>query len=376
LNVTSGAAPTVTLPHAGNPTFSALAFRASPNIAPPPPEYSIVSFTPIYGPAPKGCTSGGQGYGILCNPSCSFTIPSTGAGHLLFVEAGDEYGNFIQSISGGGNWVIPGGPNSCQINASQHGLSMQGENAAASCAYALSSAAGTTTLQVAMSGTASIAFAVWEIATTDGSPFAFDTQGSTGDKAALFWPGQPLSLSGANDVIFQLGWDVGGSLGPSYYAQPTILRFYNYFSCNQVASVILLDSGPTPPTPMWINDNANYDTFVTGVAFKTVGGSSPPDAGHGAPDGGTPADAGTPPRDAGAPPSDAGLRADSGSGVGQSGDAGSPCCSSPADAGSEATGGFGCASAVTDGPTLLLLGLVVLAFSSRRRRRAAGSEAG
>jgi hypothetical protein len=224
-----------------------------------------------------------------------------------------------------------------------------------------------------MSGAASTAFAVWEIATTDGSPFAFDTQGSTGDKAALFWPGQPLSLSGANDVIFQLGWDVGGSLGPSYYAQPTILSFYNYFSCNQVASVILLDSGPTPPTPMWINDNANYDTLVTGVAFKTVGGTSPPDAGRGVPDSGTPADAGTPPRDAGASPSDAGLGADSGS-AGQGGDAWRPCCSSPGDGGSEAAGGCGCSNALTDGPALLLLGLVVLALSRHRGRRAAGSE--
>ena len=260
LNCTSGAAPTKTFGNTNqNPEFMAIAFKSSAGtFTPPVKQHSIVNFTAL---SPSACST------------CTLTIPATGAGHLLFLEAGNEAGTFISSVSGGGTWAVPMGTNSCQAKQV-----VQTQNNAASCAYNLSSSSGTTTLTVTMAGSAAHNFAVWEIATAQGS-FFLDTLGSTlntsGSCSGFCFSGQPLTLGGANDVVFQLAWDVGGSLGPNYYPQPqvpaqgTVIGPLNYFLQNEVAVVVLLDSGSSAPTPTWINAVPNQPTFVTGVAFKT-----------------------------------------------------------------------------------------------------------
>ena len=255
LDVPAGSStPQITFTKSSNPEFMAMAFKSTlGNFTPPTHQYSVANFT---------ATS------QSCSSTCTLTIPATGAGHLLFIEAGDESFTNITSVSGGGNWVVPNGANTCQIQQN-----IAGQNNAASCAYNLSSTSGTTSLTVTMSGAASTNFAIWEIATTIGS-FMFDAQGSAVNNTTGFYTNGPsLALSGKNDVIFQLGWVVGGSLGPTYYPMPHIasngsIGPFNYFLLNQVASTVLLDSGASPPTPVWINPQHNT-TFVSGIAFKT-----------------------------------------------------------------------------------------------------------
>jgi hypothetical protein len=90
----------------------------------------------------------------------------------------------------------------CQISYVQAG------NNAFSCGYVLSSVAGATNISVTLNGNSSTGFGIWEIATTSGT-FALDTQGSHVNAASFAPSGQALTLSGANDVIFQMGFVPG-----------------------------------------------------------------------------------------------------------------------------------------------------------------------
>ncbi len=256
LNVNAGSvpAPTVTMRGKSNPVFVAIAFKSSAGVfTPPPTQYSVSNFSAL---------------SASCNPNCTLTIPSTGAGHLLFMVAGNEAFNHINSVSGGGTWVVPTGSNTCQIQ-----LNILSQNNAMSCAYVLSSTAGATSLSVTMSGNAQDNFAIWEVATNTTGVFALDAQASQTNAAGFYNNGTSLSLTGANDVVFQQEWCVGGSGGPTYYAMPYIVGSgsvgpSNYYFFNESSSVVLLDTGPTAPVPVWINPQ-NSPTFVTGVAFKT-----------------------------------------------------------------------------------------------------------
>ena len=246
--------PTIKFTGSSNPEFMAIAFKSTlGNFTPPTHQYSVANFTAV---APAACGT------------CTLTIPATGTGHLLFIEAGDESFTHIISVSGGGTWSVPSGANTCQAQ-----LAIAGQNNAASCAYDLSSSSGTTSITVSMSGSAATNFAIWEIATNTGA-FTLDTQASITNNSNSFYPSGPaLTLTGKNDVIFQLAWVVGGSLGPTYYPMPCIASNgsvgpFNYFLLNQVASAALLDSGPSAPPAVWINPQ-NSPTFATGVAFKT-----------------------------------------------------------------------------------------------------------
>ena len=256
LNVTSGTGPTVTYSRVSNPEYMAIAFKSSAgNFTPPTHQYSIVNFSVA---AFGSCGT------------CTVTIPTTGANHLLYIESADEVFSHITTVSGAGSWTIPSGSNTCQIQ-----FNIMGQNNAASCAYNLSSTVGATSLTITMSGNGATNFAIWEIAATSGN-FAFDTQSSYVNTSTpnLWYPaGSSLTLNYSNDVVFQFAWAVGGSLGPSYFGQPyinavgTIIGPFNYFLQNEAAVTVLLDSGPNPPTPIWINDNPNNAMFFSGVAF-------------------------------------------------------------------------------------------------------------
>jgi hypothetical protein len=92
-------------------------------------------------------------------------------------------------------------------------------------------------------------------------------------------------------VIFQSEWCVGGSNGPTLYAQPNIpynaalaVGPTNYFLFNETSSAVLLDSGPvqaalgigsSAPVPVWFNPQ-NDPTFVSAVAFTATGVAASP----------------------------------------------------------------------------------------------------
>jgi hypothetical protein len=247
LNVTSGAAPTVKMNSSIGGLFMAIAFKSSAgSFTPPAQQFSAVNFT-----SPAS--------GANCTPSCTLTIPSTGSGHLLYLEVGDINNAHIVSISSGGTWVIPSGSNSCAIVLSP--------NQALSCGYVLSSTAGATSLNLTMSGSGAIAYAVWEIATTSGS-FALDTQGSTQNPATGFNPrGQALTLTGTNDVIFQSIFSPGGTSSVTLYPMGYINGQGQLFFNNQAGLAALLNT-TNGAAPEWATENV--PTTVFGVAFKTT----------------------------------------------------------------------------------------------------------
>jgi hypothetical protein len=244
LNAPSGAlsAPTATVRTPANgAVFTAIAFKSTlGSFTPPATAMSMVN---------AAWTNGGA---ISCNPTCSLTIPSTGTGHLLYLESATLDGTHITSVGGGGTWVVPSG---CQIAIPSTGDTL-------SCAYVLSSTAGATSANITMSGSSAVTFALSEIAST-GGPFTFDVQGSATNGASLSPGGVPLTLTGTNDVIFQSIFVPGGTSGATWYPLSNNWVFFN----NNAAQVALLNAS-SGVRPFWV-DEQNNTTVVTGVAFRT-----------------------------------------------------------------------------------------------------------
>jgi len=261
INTTSGAAPTMTLAVANNPSMFAIAFKSTAGIFSPPSYQNQNSFVQFTSPTQT------------CNPTCNLALPqASGAGHLLFVMAANLNNDHITSVSGGGTWVVPTGANTCQISYVQAG------NNAFSCAYALSSTAGTTSISVTLNGTSSTGFGIWEVSSATGNPFVFDTQGSHVNGNSATPLGQALTISGKNDVIFQGAFAPGGaSSGGSFYPQTYILhQGTGYILFNEASEAVLLNSGPTAPTPTWVDPQTTQNTAVFGIAFTAAGVSTAP----------------------------------------------------------------------------------------------------
>jgi hypothetical protein len=123
-----------------------------------------------------------------------------------------------------------------------------------------------------MSGNSAVGFAVSEIASTSG-PFTFDIQGSATNSASSTPGGVSLTLTGANDAIFQAIFVPGGSSGVNWYPLPNGFPFFNNNAC-QVASL----NASTGVRPFWVNQQNNV-TVVTGVAFSTGAAAPAPPTG-------------------------------------------------------------------------------------------------
>jgi hypothetical protein len=248
LNATSGTAPTFATTGTGAVAHGIAFTSTAGSFTPPSNPISVLNFT-----SPQNA---------VCNPSCSLSLPFTvGAGHLLYMEAGDINSSFISSVSGGGSWVVPTGANTCRI-------ALSGSNAL-SCAYVLSSSGGATSLNVTMTGGGSTLFAIWEVASTGGS-FSFDAQGSATNGASYDTTGVALSLTGSHDVVFQSAFVPGGSSSVSYYPYPRIPGQGTMFFNNQAASAARINT-TDGSAPHWVNQQNNA-TVVSGVAFKTGAG--------------------------------------------------------------------------------------------------------
>jgi hypothetical protein len=241
--------------------FSAIAFKSSAgSFTPPAPgPVRLVSFAD---PDPA------QGLnGLNCAPSCSLTVPATGSGHLLYLEAANTSGVFLGSVSGGGTWVVPA---SCQIKGGQS------SGNALSCAYVLSSSSTpVTAINITMAGNANTQFAFYEVATTNGT-FALDAVNTATNAASTCPSGASLSLSqGVTDVVFQSISVYGGTSSVSYFPYVRGCRsgcgpqFWN----GQAASDVILNVSGSAPTPKYANQQNNA-TVVSGVAFKAGSGSA------------------------------------------------------------------------------------------------------
>jgi hypothetical protein len=125
-----------------------------------------------------------------------------------------------------------------------------------------------------MSGTGPTAFAMWEIASTNGA-FSFDTSGNAqrAGSPTLNVQGIPLPVSGSNDVIFQSAWISGGTNAISLYPGPEnpngqAILFYSTATSANAGSAALLNT-TNGTAPIWINGGTNSaGTGVTGIAFK------------------------------------------------------------------------------------------------------------
>jgi hypothetical protein len=273
LNTTSGAAPTNILPSPGRVAlYASLAFKSSAGVFTPPAYLAQNSVVQFFSPStnPSNNTP-------FCNPTCTLTLPqATGAGNLLFVMAADLNNDHITSVSGGGNWIVPSGANTCQANWNL----VQASGAVLSCAYVLSSTSGATSISVTLNGNSSTGFAFWEISSSSGLPWVLDAQGSRQNGTSNFAPpGPSLSIKGKNDVIFQGAFVPGGaSSGGSYYPQSYILHSGSgYLLFNEASEALLLNSGPTAPTPLWVNpQGASQNTGMIGIAFTSAGTSTAP----------------------------------------------------------------------------------------------------
>jgi len=260
------AAPTVTVRpgFSGTAVFTAIAFKSSlGSFTPPAPgPLSMVQFAD---PDPLHALNG-----LNCAPSCTLNLPaSTGSGHLLYLEAANTSGVFLSAVTGGGTWTVPA---SCQIKGGQ------AAGNALSCAYALSSSSGATSVSITMAGTANTQFAFYEAASASGS-FAFDTA-ATATNAASFHPsGASLSLAqGFADIVFQSIFVFGGTSSVSYFpylrscSSGCGLQFWN----GEAASNAVLNvNASTIQTPQFANQQNNA-TVVSGVAFKVGTGSVTP----------------------------------------------------------------------------------------------------
>ena len=258
LNDSTGAAPTVGCT-GSSMIFNAIAFKSTAGtFTPPTPKMKAVNYV--------------NNNGLSCGPSCSLTIPSTGSGNLLYVQSAHLFGAQIQSISSSpsvGTWVVPSGTGSCRNT-----MTIGSFNYALSCAYVLSTSPGVTSLSITMTGSGTAAFAVMEVQPAIGSSFSFDVQGSTQNAASFNPSGQPLTLSGNADVIFQTIFVPGGTTGVSYYPMPPSAPKQGFMFMNNEAAFAALLNTSSGVTPTWANQQSGETTLVSGVAFKTASGTA------------------------------------------------------------------------------------------------------
>jgi hypothetical protein len=180
-----------------------------------------------------------------CAPTCSPTITSTGAGHLLIVNEGD-------SNSGGPTMAITGftAPAGCHKTGATGGFTMN-------CAYLLSSTASATSIAVAMSGNTTSAFSISEWSCPSGT-WHFDNAAATVNAgSATFLPaGQAIATAQDNELVDQMIIASGGVDGATFYPMPlgngpngTVLSSGN----TTYSNAFLPNAGPSgsAPVPAW-----------------------------------------------------------------------------------------------------------------------------
>jgi hypothetical protein len=253
LNATSGAGPTLAQATSAAVDWTAIAFKSTAgSFTPPTPVFSLVSVA--------STVNDGLVY-LSCSPTCSLTVPSTGSGHLLFLQVSNPSGNFLSSATGGGTWVVPTGASTCQLNQS---------GSAVSCGYVLSSTSSATTINLTMSASATYGVMYYEVSRTSGS-FVLDTQASTGITGTTSTTtGQALTLSGTNDVIFQELSSLATNipLAQSLYPQPLLKTSQGQIFANDKASTGVLLNTKNGTAPKYLMFATGQAAAVSAVAFK------------------------------------------------------------------------------------------------------------
>lgn len=133
--------------------------------------------------------------------TCNLTVTSTGTNHVIligvhYVSSGGQL--TISSVSGGGSYTAPAGCASY----------LASQIIGAACAYTLASTSGATTITVNLSANVSNAWDIDAREYSTTSTAAFDVVGTSQPASSATPAGVTLSLTGTNDVIFQLATTV------------------------------------------------------------------------------------------------------------------------------------------------------------------------
>lgn len=254
LNITSGTAPTFAQ---SSSAFmdSAISFKTTVAFTADSKNslYSLVNMaTPGFSGATCDSTTG-----------CTVTIPSTGAGHLLFMATDNASGKTIGSVTDNksNTWTVPTGANTCAVALT--GI----PNDTLSCAYLLSSSSATTSVTMkANSGSTSFGILIYEISRTSGS-FVLDSQNSQQNASSGVYNGISPSISGASDVIFHSFICPGGCNSITYYPlSDNNLNGGNGPNPEQnfLSAAVLNTTNTTAP----ISGGNVQATVVTYIAFK------------------------------------------------------------------------------------------------------------
>lgn len=209
---------------------------------------------------------------IDCTPTCSVTIPTTGANNLLILEQANQNTQHITAVSDGtSSFSVPSGSNTCTQSVSGASQFVIG------CAYLLASNASKTTVNVTMNTTGFVGFVVYEISRNDGKAFVLDAQGSsqvsptggrlTGQSLALGCTGCSNSITGTNDVLIGTVFTQGGSNAPTLYPY-----FYNTTgdqdnlqAANALTTALLNTTNGNPS--IWVSGGGSNGA-VSSIAFK------------------------------------------------------------------------------------------------------------
>jgi hypothetical protein len=266
MNVNSAPATTFALQSTSWMAVAGLAFRSTAGTFTTPTNFSLVNYSSTY-------QSNSGGSLTTCNPTCNITINSTGSGNLLYLQNASADGRVISSVSDGSNtWVVPTGANTCSQSSGTNGIS---------CAYALSSVSGVTTITVTMGGNGSNnGFDIYEVSRTSGT-FALDAQGSAARAASTRPLGQSLgsscsgcsgAITGTNDAIFVAMSASGGPGGVQYFLQAYNNKGSNSFAGGNTFVINYANTGSlfnstNVAAEIWAND-PNNASVVNKVAFK------------------------------------------------------------------------------------------------------------
>lgn len=185
--------------------------------------------------------------------SCTVTVSSTGAGHLLvaITAFSDASTRSLSSVSGGETWTHCAGTNGCNFGTSPLWTDAS---------YVLSAAGGATALTCNLSSAASdyIACIVLEYAWS-GSTITFDTSNGGSDNYCTSCAGQALTIGGSKDVIIQVGVPLNSLTAiTGSYTTPGL------FHGAAVAGMINTNDG-TAPT--WTQDSSGL-VAIMAIAFS------------------------------------------------------------------------------------------------------------
>ena len=244
--------------------FAALAFKSNPAIVTisPPNIWSVGNMQLLSATV------------TACSPTCTYTIPSTVSGDgWLLVSIPDAAGTgVISSCSvGASSCTVRTGANTCQMPT----LATVGRG---SCAYITSLPAAGTSASITMSASASYFLGAYEF-TKVGGGIAFDTDNSTSVGVAANTPtGQALTLTGTNDIVFQIIAIHGGVANQCIQSASFIPFPYNaYTNCTgQVygsttyngAAGFAVNVGSVPANQWAIYNGLTSVYEVAAVAFK------------------------------------------------------------------------------------------------------------